>query len=256
MSWCDFHWFSKTLVKHVSSYVLLPEVGEPPFAVFYLLHGLSDDHTIWMRHTRIESYCQTLPLIVVMPDGGRGFYTKNEQGPDYEDYLVNELPQVIERSFPARPDRASRCIGGLSMGGYGALRTALAHPDRYVSANSHSGAVLWGSREPDPTRGSEFTNEMKRIFGVNPVGSRHDLQSLVQKVPAAERPALRIDCGDEDHQLADNRALHAQLQQLGYDHEYAEFPGDHNWRYWDQHIRAALLFHARHLKLGVTELGE
>lgn len=246
MAWCDVHWWSDVLKKQVGSYILLPETGTPPFPVFYLLHGLSDDYTIWMRRTRIETY-HTQPMIIVMPDGFRGAYTRNEQGPDYDKYLVHELPAFVERHFAARTDRAGRCIGGLSMGGYGAARAALAHPDRYVSANSHSGAVLWGSRPVQEDRGSDFARDLLRIFGPDPTGSHHDTVALAKKIPPRQRPALRLDCGTEDFLLEDNRKFHAQLTEMGYDHEYAEYPGGHEWSYWDLHVREALAFHARHL---------
>src|SRR5947208_5810022 len=68
MSLCEVHWKSEVLRKQVGTYVILPDVGRPPFPTFYLLHGLSDDHTAWLRRTRIEWYVRELPLIVVMPD--------------------------------------------------------------------------------------------------------------------------------------------------------------------------------------------
>jgi putative tributyrin esterase len=81
MAYCELHYFSKSLGMQTAANVILPEgEHEGPFAVFYLLHGLSDDHTIWMRRTSIERYVQNLPLIVVMPNGGRGFYTDAVQG--------------------------------------------------------------------------------------------------------------------------------------------------------------------------------
>ena len=148
MSLIEAHWLSPSLGKRVSTNLLLPDAGKPPFPVFYLLHGLSDDHSIWLRHTRIEQYVRDLPLVVVMPDGFRGFYTNNANGPRYADYITQDLPDFVERNFPVKSTRTARCIGGLSMGGYGALRIALAHPDRYVSANSHSGAVQPGEGNP------------------------------------------------------------------------------------------------------------
>ncbi len=243
MAWCDAHWFSDVLQKCVACNVLLPWEGEPPFSVFYLLHGLSDDHTIWLRRTRIEEY---LPkgLMIVMPDGFRGAYTKNEKGPDYDKYIHEELHGFIERNFRARTDRAGRCIGGLSMGGYGAVRGALAHPDKYISANSHSGALQWGLRTPEEYLGEEFV----RVFGTAPAGSGHDSRALARRIAAADRPALRIDCGTEDFLIEHNRQFHRDFEAMGYEHEYEEFPGDHNWGYWDLHVREALAFHQRHLK--------
>ncbi len=245
MALCHLHWTSKTLGKQVGSFVILPERGKPPFATFYLLHGLSDDYTIWQRRTSIERYVADLPLIVVMPDGFRGFYTKNEVGPDYATYIGQELPDFIERNFPARPARAARCIGGLSMGGYGALRLALGFPDRFASAHSHSGALMHGTK-PVPRQNAEF----RRVFGARPQGSEHDLLTLAARAKRRGKlPKLRIDCGTEDYLLEDNRTFHAALNRLKIPHEYEEHPGAHNWDYWDVHIQSALAFHARNLKL-------
>src|SRR5215208_5431582 len=72
MALCEVHWHSLVLKQKISMSVILPEVGTPPFATYYLLHGLSDDHTTWVRRTRVEWYVRELPLIVVMPDGLRG----------------------------------------------------------------------------------------------------------------------------------------------------------------------------------------
>src|SRR5437016_4040457 len=101
MALCEVHWQSNVLRKKLGMYVVLPDVGSPPFATFYLLHGLSDDYTTWMRRTRIEWYVRDLPLIVVMPDGFRGFYTDNDQGPAFARYVGEELPAFVERNFPA-----------------------------------------------------------------------------------------------------------------------------------------------------------
>ena len=107
MPWAQVHWRSDILAKQTTMQVLLPSVGRPPYATFYLLHGLSDDSTIWLRRSRIEAYVRELPLIVVMPDGYRGFYTDNEQGPAYTRHFGEELPGVRGAQFP-RPARARR----------------------------------------------------------------------------------------------------------------------------------------------------
>src|ERR1044071_6734116 len=96
-----------------------------PFATFYLLHGLSDDHTIWLRRTSIERYVSSLPLIVVMPDGERGFYTDAQEGFAFESAITKDLISFIDRTFPTKADRSGRAIGGLSMGGDGAVKLAL-----------------------------------------------------------------------------------------------------------------------------------
>ena len=246
MALCTVNWRNGVIGKCTSMHVLLPEKANPPFATFYLLHGMSDDYTIWLRQTRIEMYAKQWPLMVVMPDGHRGFYTKNEDGPDYARHFGEELIEFVEHNFQAKLGKSSRCIGGLSMGGYGALRLALGFPEKFRSVNSHSGAVLHGAKRFDgPNEG-----EMRRVFGRQPAGSQHDLLRLARKAASAGRlPKMLIDCGTEDFLLEDNRRFHAQLVRAGIPHEYVEFAGSHNWDYWDLHIREALAFHAKALGL-------
>jgi len=237
MAFCQLQWFSDVLGKQTTTWVLLPDKLPGPFAAFYMLHGLSDDHTIWMRRTRIESYVEGKPLIVVMPDGGRGFYTNHDQGPCWAEHIGVELPGMIEQTFPAIAKREGRFIGGLSMGGYGALRIGLGYPDRFASANSHSGALMFGSRRPD-------SPERALMIGNEPAGTDHDLNALAKKAKAAGNlPRLRIDCGVDDFLIEDNRSLHRSFLKMKIPHEYEEFPGVHNWGYWDLHVREAIGFH-------------
>ena len=247
MSLCNIQWFSSTLRKQVQMFVILPDEGKGPFATFYLLHGLSDDYSIWQRRTRIEPYVDGKPLIVVMPDGFRGFYTNNNRGPAYFDYLTKDLVGFVDRTFPTKKTRNGRCVGGLSMGGYGALRMALGRPDLFASCNSHSGAVMRGSIK---RFGKNEPQEFIDIFGRNPRGSDHDLIELARRAKkAGQCPSIRIDCGTEDFLIQENRDYHAALNKLGIHHQYEEFPGDHNWNYWDIHVREAISFHMKNLKI-------
>ncbi|MBT3379663.1 MAG: esterase family protein [Lentisphaerae bacterium] len=246
MAFAQVNWSSQTLGKQVGMHVILPEVGTPPFPVFYLLHGLSDDYTIWHRRTRIEWYVRERPLIVVMPDGFRGFYTNQEEGPAYASYMAKELPAFVERHFAASPAREQRCVGGLSMGGYGALRLALGYPERYVSTNSHSGAVLFGHLSCAELERDNA--EFRQIFGADPKGSEHDLIALSRRAEQRQViPEIHIDCGTEDVLIEQNREFHAQLDEMGVTHVYREHPGAHTWDYWDVHIQDALQFHCRAL---------
>lgn len=246
MALAIINWRSEVLEKWTTTHVLLPDTGTPPYATFYLLHGLSDDSSIWLRLTRLEAYAKPYPLLIVMPDGYRGFYTNNQAGPSYAKHFGEELVAFIDRTFPVRRSRGARCIGGLSMGGYGALRIGLGYPQTFASITSHSGALMHGSREL-PADASE---ELHRVFGHAPVGTDHDLLFLARQAQRARRlPKIRLDCGTEDFLLADNREFHERMKRAGIAHDYVEFAGAHNWDYWDQHIPDALAFHARNLKL-------
>jgi putative tributyrin esterase len=249
VAFCELKYRSAALGKQTAANIILPQSdAPPPYPVFYLLHGLSDDHTIWSRRTSIERYVQNLPLIVVMPDGGRGFYCDACEGPAFETAIIRDLIGYVDRMLPTKATREGRCIGGLSMGGYGAVKLALKFPEMFVSANSHSGALAFAHKplSTDP-EAHAFRAEMRRIIGDDSRGGDNDVFALAERLEPALRPALLIDCGTEDFLIEDNRAAHAHLEQAGYSHAYREFPGAHDWAYWDIHVQEALAFHARHL---------
>jgi putative tributyrin esterase len=265
MPWAQVHWRSEILGKQTTTQVLLPSVGAPPFATLYLLHGLTGDSTTWLRHSRLEWYVRELPLLVVLPDGYRGFYTDNEQGPAHGRHVGDELPAFIERNFPAKPVRGARAIGGVSMGGYGAVRVALDHPDRFCSVHSHSGPFVRINLDQSPREARKdpilknhppaFFTELQRVFGRRPDGTRHDLVALVRRARRRRQrlPRILLDCGTEDFLLASNRELHRQLRDLRVPHTYREYPGKHDWDYWDLRIREALAFHARNLRIAAIQ---
>jgi S-formylglutathione hydrolase FrmB len=240
MALCDVHRYSDVLKKHVGLYVILPEVGTAPFPTLYLLHGLSDDYTNWLRRTRLEYYARSEAMIIVMPDGYRGFYTNAENGVPYARYIAEETVGFIDKTFPSKKSRQARFVGGLSMGGYGALRLALGYPAVFGSASSHSGALMHGTRRPQETALWEYD----QVFGANPMGSDHDLLKLAESARASGTlPRIRFDCGISDPLLRDNRDFHGALTELHVPHEYEEFAGGHDWDYWDLHVRDALRFH-------------
>jgi S-formylglutathione hydrolase FrmB len=246
MAFCTIQYFSRSLAKASSANVVFPDNPDVPrpWSVYYLLHGLSDDHTIWMRRTSIERYVEGLPLVVVMPDGGRGWYSNARVGYAHEDDLIKDLLPLIDRTFPVRAERDGRAIGGLSMGGFGAIKNALKHHELFCSANSHSGA-LGVCR--DPASGNRIGSEFSRIFGDQPAGGPDDPFALVTNMDHGRIPKLLIDCGRDDFLLDQNRAYHAHLNEHRVPHDYEEFDGGHDWAYWDLHVRDAVAFHRRNL---------
>ena len=114
----------------------------------------------------------------------------------------------------------------------------------------HSGPLLLGQIAPASRPSPMNTSEWMRIFGPAPAGTHHDLLHLARRAARRGRlPRLRLDCGAEDGLIEDNRSMHEQFTRSGIAHEYAEYPGGHTWDYWDQHVREAVEFHAKNLKL-------
>lgn len=243
MAVCEIHFNQgNSLQKMTSATVILPEGKSGPFPVMYLLHGLSDDHTAWTRRTSIERYVQELPLIVVMPNGERSFYTDSQSNPKaaFETNIVQDVMGFVDKTFQTVATREGRVVAGLSMGGYGAVKLALKHPDLFCAAVSHSGAVGFAQRNFTST--DEWAQEWIPIFGANPQGSDNDCFALAERSNETTRPALRIDCGVDDFLIESNRAFHTHLQTLGYAHEYAEHPGGHTWVYWNKTILDSIKF--------------
>jgi S-formylglutathione hydrolase FrmB len=272
MALANIHFPGASIGLATAMNVILPnqQHGAGPFPVFYLLHGLSDDETIWSRHTSIERYAANLPLIIVMPTTARGWYTNSKADPKraYEDHIIKDIIPFIDRTFHTINDRKGRVIGGLSMGGYGAIKLALKYPQLFCSAVSHSGAVApFQYFQEDPRRNADFIQEFVGIFGEDAAGGDNDPLALAEKCHKKLRPALRIDCGQGDSLIGQNRALHRQLDKLRYPHEYQELPADpayqdrgplspwtggHDWNYWDLAVQHALVFHCKQIKIPLT----
>ena len=242
MAVCTLYFHGEAIGKASSMNVIFPHRSDVqgPFPVFYLLHGLSDDHTIWCRRTSLERYVQELPLVVVMPDGGRSFYTDAAEGSPYEQHIMVDVIGFVERTFNVRTDREGRAIGGLSMGGYGSMKLALKYPEMFGSVVAHSGVYdMRFILRPD----NPFRPERRRIFGDDAVGGPDDVFALAEQLDLARVPRIRFDCGVDDGLIEHNRALHAHMQALGIPHAYAEYPGAHTWDSWDEHIQEAIAFH-------------
>lgn len=261
MAFFDCHFFSDALGLTVSAYVLLPQRssrqigmagaaqnGAPVggFPTLTLLHGLSDDHTIWMRRTSIERYAAERNLAVVMPAVGRSFYQNMASGPPYWTFISEELPEIMRGFFPLSAAREHNFVAGLSMGGYGALRLALAKPEQYAAAASLSGALDLARRAREAGRRNARLNEveMEALFGpsLKVEGTDADLFHLARKVAAVgvPQPELFLACGTEDGLMAESRAFRKHLQTLGVPVTYSESPGAHEWGYWDAQIQRVL----------------
>ncbi|MBR5257376.1 MAG: esterase family protein [Clostridia bacterium] len=254
MALLEAGFFSEVLGMCTRMNVILPQsapgmIGvdtasqQQKWKVLYLLHGLSDDHTIWERRTSIERYVSDLPLAVIMPETQRGWYTDMRHGFKWFTFFTTELPRVVKDFFPAISDkREDTFVAGLSMGGYGALKLALSRPDIYSAAASLSGAVdIAEICENEVKNGG---HEALDILGdvVQVRGGKDDLFALCENFDFGKNaaPRLFMCCGTEDMLYWQNVRMRNHIKGLPFDLTYEEEPGTHNWAYWDMKIQSVL----------------
>ena len=249
----EVNFFAETLNLQTQMNVILPQrvgwwrdlpKGDGTCPVLYLLHGMSDDHTAWCRRTSIERYAEEKNIAVIMPAGDLGWYTDMKYGYAYYTFLTEELPVICHNFFPMlSTEREKTYIGGLSMGGYGALKFALNKADRYAYAGVFSGAVDAYEEIRKETYPPEELALYNDIFGTDEefLGSINDLPAMVKKHASDEvKTKIYMSIGLSDWLLPMNRRVSALLSENGYDVTYSEVPGDHEWAVWDSEVRKFL----------------
>ena len=235
MAFIDLKLSSKELGMKTSVYVLIPEYREEgkKIKTLYLLHGLSDDNTTWLRRTSIERYAEKYGICVVMPFAERSFYTDMKYGMKFYTYIAKELPHIIQTMFDLSSDREDNFVAGLSMGGYGALKIALRECGSYAAAAGLSSCCVITARKNK--------SYFPAVFGEGDVDPDEDIFELAKKDAGdPKRPRIFLGVGTEDFLYDENQNFKAHLSSLGYDLTYRESPGTHNWEFWDEYIKYVL----------------
>src|SRR5690554_2910509 len=235
---------SKALNMSTSMTVILPEyitIGTR-VPTLYLLHGYSDDDSIWPRRTSIERYVEDLGIAVVMPQVDRSFYADMVSGLNYWTFLSEELPEVARSMFPLSTEREDNFVAGLSMGGYGAFKWALRKPEFFAAAASLSGALVMG-KERDHAIADAVNEDLKLIWGGEGLAQTdNDILWLLERGAKSSetQPLLYQCCGTEDFLYKDNLIFRAACEKTNYSYTYEEGPGVHDWAYWDMKIQDVL----------------
>ena len=233
---------SESMKKDVPVRVVIPanyEEGES-FPVVYLLHGYSDDHRTWTERTDVENLADLYSILIVTPDGGYdSWYFDSEFSEDYkyETFLSSELVTYIDSNFKTIKDRKGRAITGLSMGGHGALHSAIKHQDVFGSAGSMSGGV---DIRPFP----DNWNIAARLGSYQEHPENWEKHTVINLTHLLTPGSLNIifDCGTGDFFYEVNCNLHEKLMEEGIPHDFYTRPGYHNWSYWNNSIKYQMLF--------------
>ncbi|MCR4587608.1 MAG: esterase family protein [Lachnospiraceae bacterium] len=250
--------FSTSLQRDVPVTVILPTdalngenfVNKPDhkFKTLFLLHGFFGNHMDWLTYTNIRRYATDANIAVVMPSGENGFYVDLEiPNARYSRFIGEELPELMRRMFPLSRRRADTFIGGLSMGGFGALRIGLKYADTFSAIVAMSSALHLTevSREAE---GFRMVANEDQLFGNWTKAMKSDknpevcLKQLEERVAGnvSQFPDVYMVCGLQDDLLSANRSFKEKLEKAGVPVTYEEGEGGHEWDYWDKHIRYVL----------------
>lgn len=233
MAFARVEYYSHALEMTTSFQAVLPDAGDMKDAkVVYLLHGLSDNCTCWMRYTSCERYAKERGVALIMPEVQRSYYIDGVYGLNYFTYVSQELPQAVHRMFGLSLEREKNYVMGLSMGGFGALKCALTYPENYAGCGSFSGVTDLDATRP----GSSMRSwEFDALLGEGKqAGQDNDLFALAQK---KNLPPIYLSCGEQDRLYPMNVRFSEHLKTCKADYRFDHRPGDHTWDFWDRSIQ-------------------
>lgn len=238
---------SRALTMRADLTLFVPTGVEIPadVPVAILLHGVYSSHWAWTQQggahctaARLIAAGEIPPMILAMPsDGlwgdGSGYLPHPKQ--DFEKWIVDEVPTAVAAVVPQVTPRSPHFIAGLSMGGFGALRIGAKYADRFRAASGHSSITHLEQL-------TRFVEESLASYRARP--EDHSVFDAIRRATTPQRPPLqlRFDCGLDDPLLPANRKLHTQLEAQGIPHIYEEFPGGHEWPYWEKHLADTLRY--------------
>ncbi|MEK5480259.1 alpha/beta hydrolase family protein [Paenibacillus sp. FSL R5-0407] len=257
MAFFQVNFYSKTLKRLVSFNALIPvdapeipgqeKMEQGPMKSLYLLHGYSGNHMDWVTGSKIQELSLTHHIAVFMPSGENNFYLDDtDRGQLYAEFIGNELLEFTRNAFPISTKKEDTFIGGLSMGGYGALRNGLKYADNFSGIIALSSALITRNIAGIPVDFKDPIADYKyyrSVFGdLNELlGSDKDPEALLLQLKQenAAIPHIYMACGTEDFLLRENREYHAFLIDQGIEHTYVEGPGTHDWNFWNEYIEKA-----------------
>lgn len=248
-----FH--SEKLGKEASYSIYLPDGYETSgrnYPVLYLLHGYTDDETMWLQAGQVQAIAdqaiaggQAAPMIIVMPNAWDTFYVNQYDGKfPYEDMFFEELIPYMEKTYRIRPRKEYRAIAGLSMGGYGSLLYSLHHPELFAACCPLSAAVF-GDEVMKKRQAESHKDLFGRLFGPGlDYWHRNSPLEILSQLPEGQLPRVRyyIDCGDDDALFDGNAELHRIMREKGIPHEFRVRDGGHTWTYWRTALPEVLRF--------------
>ena len=252
MALIEVNFLSGALQRKVPMQVILPVDKPTPegklpeekkFKTLYLLHGFLGNYTSWVSGTRIQRWAEERDLCVIMPSGDNAFYVdRPETGNCYSRFIGEELVELTRRMFPLSRKREDTFIGGLSMGGFGAMVNGLKYHDTFGAVVSFSGVLELFEEWKKLPAGTDCAFQ-ERLFGDFTAAASSDKNPvwLANKLAGQKNlPDIYIACGTEDYLISHSRNFRDLLLEKGFCVTYEEGPGGHDWDFWDTYIKKVI----------------
>lgn len=253
------NYMSMALMRTVTVNVVLPVDKRVPkgqsqpevkkYKTLYLLHGIHGNYTDWVNNTMVQRWAEAKDLAVVMPSGENMFYLDQEKSHAfYGEFIGKELVEMTRRMFPLSDKKEDTYIGGLSMGGYGALRNGLKYHDTFGAIVALSSGLVFDGIENRTNEGCERFFETRdyaeAVFGDLDKVAESDKNPLwIMKNLQAEGiqiPKIYMACGTEDPLFGLNEKYQRLFKECGADLTYEIGPGRHSWDFWNEYIKKAI----------------
>lgn len=214
-----------------------------------LLHGVYGSAWSWTLSGGVHIHVLEMiksrlipPIVIAMPsDGlwGDGSAYLPHNNLDFEKWIAKDVPQAVKSIFPSITDSSKMSIGGLSMGGFGALKIGIKYNKIFSAVSAHSSLTNVVQME-------NFVEEDTANYFQEDKTEEDILQTILKYKDRL--PAIRFDCGCSDSLIEHNRTLHEQLKERNLPHDYEEYQGGHEWAYWEEHIIDSILYFVKHLE--------
>ena len=236
----DVTFHSAALGREMRYRAVLPASihSDEKLPVAYLLHGGGGDFRDWSNFSAVSRFAEA-NLVLVMPQGDYSYYVNAVERPadQYEDYIVQDLRADVETRFPIARDGSNRAIVGVSMGGFGAIKIALSHPELFTFAGALSPSIDVPRRQFSVRR-IQQSRALFSIFGQWGSDARRSADPfvIVRSLSPANAPYLFLSCGEGESLLAPNRQFAALLAAQHLPHEFHIVPGGHDWGQWNQQL--------------------
>lgn len=220
----------------------------------YLLHGGGDDYTKWLRRTPLERYATEYNVFFVLPEGGLNYYCNVKGKENSQNHVFQELPLFLETQFGVINHK--KILAGLSMGGYGACREGLLHPQQYIAIGSFSGDLNILDSMFDQKKHTKVWNQKRYEFVFKEFemfeNSDQNLAKLLEETTSIHPVSYYITCGTEDGFLHSNQWFN-NLAKDRLDLQFETWSGGHDWFFWNESLQKFLIFLEAKGKLEVAQ---